>query len=164
MECRICYDTTSPEKLISPCNCSGSMKYIHKSCLDKCILYNKSDICSICNQPYQISDSKILLYIINSNFATSILTLILYSLVSIFSIHYNITTNTIFISYCLLLFGIHYIQYMFNYYHLNLDSIFENMIIFTQQPSAYTSQLCYLFYTTWIIVDNLKQHFLMKYI
>ena len=40
--CRICYllnsDIENP--LISPCNCSGSMKYIHYKCLKKCIETN----------------------------------------------------------------------------------------------------------------------------
>ena len=37
--CRLCYQTESTitDPLISPCNCSGSMKYIHLSCLKNSI-------------------------------------------------------------------------------------------------------------------------------
>lgn len=29
-------------QLISPCECSGSMKYIHRYCLEKCVLYRNN--------------------------------------------------------------------------------------------------------------------------
>ena len=46
--CRLCYqsDSTITDPLISPCNCSGSMKYIHLSCLKNSIklkYHKKSD-------------------------------------------------------------------------------------------------------------------------
>lgn len=31
--CRICLDSSNWEDMISPCNCKGSMKYIHSECL-----------------------------------------------------------------------------------------------------------------------------------
>lgn len=164
MECRICYDNSSNEKLISPCKCTGSMKYIHKSCLDKCILYNKSNVCGICNETYQISNNKLLLFIINSNVLTSILTLLLFITVYKISFKYNITINTIFLSYFLLIFGIYYIQNILNYHHINLDIIFENLILLSSQNSIYTNKLCYLFYISWIIINNTKKYFLMQYI
>ena len=57
--CRICYE---PEKendpLLMPCRCEGSMKYIHKSCLKKCIVSSKKPIdeseCEICKTKYEI--------------------------------------------------------------------------------------------------------------
>jgi hypothetical protein len=66
--CRICYllnsDIENP--LISPCNCNGSMKYIHYKCLKNCIeanltkkvedtfkcLYWKNYSCEICQKEY----------------------------------------------------------------------------------------------------------------
>ena len=66
--CRICYllnsDLENP--LISPCNCSGSMKYIHYKCLKNCIeanltkkieqsykyYYWKNYSCEICKKEY----------------------------------------------------------------------------------------------------------------
>ena len=66
--CRICFLTNSDEEnpLISPCKCSGSMKYIHYLCLKKCIeikiikksepnfkFYTwKSFSCEICKSEY----------------------------------------------------------------------------------------------------------------
>ena len=31
-------------QLISPCECSGSMKYIHRYCLEKCVLYSNTEV------------------------------------------------------------------------------------------------------------------------
>lgn len=50
--CRICYSNQSDlsDPLISPCNCTGSMSYIHFKCLKRCILsklHKKEDICYI---------------------------------------------------------------------------------------------------------------------
>ena len=47
--CRLCYqsESTISDPLISPCNCNGSMKYIHLSCLKNSIklkYHKKSDI------------------------------------------------------------------------------------------------------------------------
>ena len=35
MCCRICRSTAPREDLFSPCNCRGSVKYVHKTCLEK---------------------------------------------------------------------------------------------------------------------------------
>ena len=66
--CRLCYlnESTIDDPLISPCNCSGTMKYIHLSCLKKSIKlkYSKKSNdhlemflfqnynCEICLTPY----------------------------------------------------------------------------------------------------------------
>ena len=66
--CRLCYqeESTIQDPLLSPCKCSGSMKYIHYSCLkksiqqkiqirneDNCDLYFfKSYCCEICLETY----------------------------------------------------------------------------------------------------------------
>ena len=66
--CRICYLTSSDMEnpLVSPCKCSGSMKYIHYKCLKHCIEVNltkkiepnykyynwKSYSCEICKEEY----------------------------------------------------------------------------------------------------------------
>jgi pSer/pThr/pTyr-binding forkhead associated (FHA) protein len=39
--CRICFSNSNFSPLISPCNCTGSMKYIHLSCLQKWLLSKK---------------------------------------------------------------------------------------------------------------------------
>ena len=53
--CRICYtdDDTDENPLIQPCNCSGTMKFIHINCLEKwistrsCIEIDKNNNCSV---------------------------------------------------------------------------------------------------------------------
>jgi hypothetical protein len=57
--CRFCLetDTTLTNPLISPCSCTGSVKYIHQKCLYKWILIDASSKkmhCSICNKLFQI--------------------------------------------------------------------------------------------------------------
>ena len=57
-QCRICF--SSKDKLISPCKCSGSIKYVHKKCLKKWIK-NKAenkDSCEICGEKYIIKKKK----------------------------------------------------------------------------------------------------------
>ncbi|KAJ4462466.1 putative E3 ubiquitin-protein ligase MARCH5 [Paratrimastix pyriformis] len=34
-ECRICHEADSPENMIDPCACSGSIKWVHRKCLDE---------------------------------------------------------------------------------------------------------------------------------
>ena len=66
--CRICYllNSDMENPLISPCNCNGSMKYIHYKCLKNCIeanitkkiedrykyYYWKNYCCEICQKEY----------------------------------------------------------------------------------------------------------------
>lgn len=41
--CRICLDTNNPEKMIKPCSCDGTSKWVHEDCLKKWI--------QTCNNP-----------------------------------------------------------------------------------------------------------------
>lgn len=50
--CRICYDDTVDSELISPCKCSGSIKWVHQSCLKKWVNTSKKDICPQCKFKY----------------------------------------------------------------------------------------------------------------
>ena len=50
--CRICYSTSDEEPLITPCKCSGTMKYIHQSCL-MTWLKSGSKQCEICKESYR---------------------------------------------------------------------------------------------------------------
>ena len=51
--CKICYNDNEEEPLLSPCNCSGSIKYVHQSCLMKW-LKAREPICELCNYRYVI--------------------------------------------------------------------------------------------------------------
>ncbi|XP_026284941.1 E3 ubiquitin-protein ligase MARCHF8-like isoform X2 [Frankliniella occidentalis] len=46
--CRICHDGDKEETLLSPCNCSGSMQLVHKSCLEKWLSASNSEHCELC--------------------------------------------------------------------------------------------------------------------
>ena len=55
------------DNLISPCNCKGSMKYVHKKCLIEFI--HKTDnekfkhSCYVCNYIYHLQEKNCLYYI-----------------------------------------------------------------------------------------------------
>jgi hypothetical protein len=48
--CRLCYSTSEPqeEPLLSPCNCKGSMKLVHVSCLEESLTHTGRDYCDLC--------------------------------------------------------------------------------------------------------------------
>jgi hypothetical protein len=88
-ECKICLDIDDIDNFISPCNCKGSLKYIHYKCLESSIKSVKDGTkCEICNYKYEsikkfdsIKFLKILnyysLFIIN-NYLSIILSLIFF--------------------------------------------------------------------------------------
>lgn len=57
--CRICHCTDSPSsgmvKLISPCHCSGSLKYVHHNCLQQWLDATNSQRCELCKHPFSMS-------------------------------------------------------------------------------------------------------------
>lgn len=61
--CRICYNDDSVEHLISPCLCTGSMKYIHLSCLNQwrsnCMKKTSMNVCEQCMFTYIIKSNKL---------------------------------------------------------------------------------------------------------
>ena len=58
--CRICFDQESPShQLISPCRCSGSMKFVHEDCLKIWLLSQEKDLsdstCDICKSGFKMT-------------------------------------------------------------------------------------------------------------
>ena len=55
-ECRICLDEDIRDKLISPCRCNGTSKWVHEECLQTWRLANmnndRANKCEICNAEY----------------------------------------------------------------------------------------------------------------
>jgi hypothetical protein len=88
--CRICFEDAD-EKLISPCLCKGTSKYIHEECLKQWLRYQSEKIlgskCEICHHTYsiQIHSSKQLNFIINKTICT-ILFFYLIALIIIFGL------------------------------------------------------------------------------
>lgn len=59
IHCRICFELEkNRKKIIFPCNCTGSMKYVHEECLKLWILSSNQDLksaqCDICKQNFAI--------------------------------------------------------------------------------------------------------------
>ncbi|GLH10684.1 Uncharacterized protein GBIM_15599 [Gryllus bimaculatus] len=53
--CRICHEEDSPESLISPCNCMGSLGRMHRKCLEKWLSMSNSDRCEICKYRFHVT-------------------------------------------------------------------------------------------------------------
>lgn len=56
-KCRICMSGLDPEnsdQVVSPCECNGTMEYVHKVCLKQWIAVKKSDKCEVCNTQYKL--------------------------------------------------------------------------------------------------------------
>jgi len=56
--CRICHcesELTAP--LISPCSCSGTLKYVHQACLQQWIKSANTKSCELCKLDFQMTTS-----------------------------------------------------------------------------------------------------------
>ena len=62
MQCRICLDEDGTRELISPCECKGTMKYVHRTCLNKWRINspNSSSLysCDQCKFEYILTDTR----------------------------------------------------------------------------------------------------------
>jgi len=75
-ECRICLEFAPINKLISPCSCRGTSKYVHIHCLQKWRRLTTNTLakttCLECNTPYNLRKKYIYLYMdkifINNNY------------------------------------------------------------------------------------------------
>ena len=161
-ECRICFDHKQ-EKLISPCKCSGTMKWVHKSCLDKWIYFKKSNICPVCkkeyifDQIYKTSSQKIAAFCLKSDIFTTIITIIIGLIIIHSCLYFGIKPNTIALSFFMLILGMHYIQHFFNHKEIDFDFLFDTMYIYSSNNS-YGSFNCFgiISICTWVIIDKLK--------
>ncbi|GJQ11451.1 hypothetical protein GpartN1_g3242.t1 [Galdieria partita] len=50
--CRICHDT-DPYELIRPCDCTGTLAYVHRECLQKWLQQVSEYKCEICGKQYR---------------------------------------------------------------------------------------------------------------
>ena len=54
--CRICHCESEPDApLISPCVCSGSLKYVHQACLQQWIKSADTKSCELCKYDYSMT-------------------------------------------------------------------------------------------------------------
>jgi hypothetical protein len=88
-ECRYCLSDEKSDKLIDPCNCEGTMKFVHRDCLGDWIKNSKREVyedkvknffitkCEICNfqirykKSYKYSLFKSLTKLFKSTFSSS---------------------------------------------------------------------------------------------
>eukprot|EP00761_Pharyngomonas_kirbyi_P001668 gb/GECH01001672.1/.p1 GENE.gb/GECH01001672.1/~~gb/GECH01001672.1/.p1 ORF type:complete len:250 (+),score=33.12 gb/GECH01001672.1/:1-750(+) len=76
--CRICYDGFESGRMISPCNCIGTQKYVHISCLKKWLRHSKSPHkCSVCNSNYLFEDTTTRRIMLSKPFTFALTTVIL---------------------------------------------------------------------------------------
>jgi len=54
--CRICYEGAEAGPLISPCDCKGSIQYIHRRCLYEWLVVDGRGYCELCNHAYMFYD------------------------------------------------------------------------------------------------------------
>jgi E3 ubiquitin-protein ligase MARCH1/8 len=52
--CRICQDGDSENALITPCKCSGSVRYVHQVCLQKWIKSSNTKHCELCRCEFKM--------------------------------------------------------------------------------------------------------------
>ncbi|XP_017089224.2 E3 ubiquitin-protein ligase MARCHF11 [Drosophila bipectinata] len=58
--CRICRWNRSDMEIIScPCNCRGSVGFIHLKCLKRWIMHRRDNRCEVCNAVYDISEERV---------------------------------------------------------------------------------------------------------
>lgn len=56
--CRICHCIAEDsETLISPCDCCGSMKWVHQKCLQKWVKSRDAKKCELCGFPFNMTSS-----------------------------------------------------------------------------------------------------------
>lgn len=48
MVCRICQTSSVQENLISPCNCKGTLAYVHLTCLERWLNQTSRNYCELC--------------------------------------------------------------------------------------------------------------------
>ncbi|KAK5648820.1 hypothetical protein RI129_003712 [Pyrocoelia pectoralis] len=50
--CRICHTSSTSEHLISPCNCKGTLAYVHLTCLERWLNQSSRNYCELCMYHY----------------------------------------------------------------------------------------------------------------
>ncbi|CAL5399393.1 unnamed protein product [Camellia sinensis] len=53
IECRICQDEDEDSNMETPCSCYGSLKYVHRRCIQRWCNKKGDSVCEICHQPFK---------------------------------------------------------------------------------------------------------------
>jgi len=91
--CRICFDTGNGcgvGRLFSPCECRGSMRYVHVGCLDewRCSATNDSAYyrCDSCHYNYRLQRTQVAVMLLSPNAPTYLVVMAFVSLAVIFGL------------------------------------------------------------------------------
>uniref|UniRef100_A0A670ZHQ5 E3 ubiquitin-protein ligase MARCHF2 n=2 Tax=Pseudonaja textilis TaxID=8673 RepID=A0A670ZHQ5_PSETE len=52
--CRICHEGGNGEGLLSPCDCTGSLGTVHRSCLEKWLSSSNTSYCELCHTEFMV--------------------------------------------------------------------------------------------------------------
>ncbi|XP_070385496.1 E3 ubiquitin-protein ligase MARCHF8-like [Dermacentor albipictus] len=53
--CRICHEGDQENPLVSPCSCTGTIGFVHVSCLEPWLNERNVDICELCGEHFQMA-------------------------------------------------------------------------------------------------------------
>ena len=56
--CRYCFEDESFAELVSPCNCKGSVAFVHKRCALKWMVASGLRVCELCNAEFRYEPSE----------------------------------------------------------------------------------------------------------
>ena len=167
-ECRICFECDAGEPLIEPCKCSGSMKYVHKSCLQKWIYHKGDSVCNVCKETCRIerNDRQVIAsFLLESDLVTTLTTFFICLVLLHISVCYDIKPNTIAVVFFMIVFGIHYIQYFFGHEEINMEGMFETITFYSTRRHS-DSYGCFgvICMCMWFMVDRAKYKILSPYV
>ncbi|OCU00516.1 hypothetical protein XELAEV_18006294mg [Xenopus laevis] len=52
--CRICHEGGNGERLLSPCDCTGTLGTVHKTCLEKWLSSSNTSYCELCHTEFAV--------------------------------------------------------------------------------------------------------------
>lgn len=52
--CRICHEGANGESLLSPCDCTGTLGAVHRSCLEKWLSSSNTSYCELCHTEFAV--------------------------------------------------------------------------------------------------------------
>lgn len=89
--CKFCLDTSDSKKnpFIEPCECRGSMQFVHEECLTHWRRLNparNADFCLLCMQPYRLAMGEILEHLPDEN--SFLVFLVRYPFLLCFTVNY----------------------------------------------------------------------------
>jgi hypothetical protein len=122
-QCRICLEEINDlESVYSPCNCRGSLNYIHIGCFNKAYLVTNKTKCEICNLNFPIwplqTNTNIIFYNNDEINERRIENFLYYFYLSLRTVLINVFKKILYVSYNLLVYLI-YLKFIL----LFIDSI-----------------------------------------